>query len=91
MKREVLVLQALEAAKSAQHNLQLIVRNPERMVHKDKFVDGIEYLNSMIKFAEEEIKNARQARRTLNLRTRLKSLVVSIVAHDPQNRKGAGA
>jgi hypothetical protein len=39
----------------------------------------------------EELKNARQARRTLNLRTLLKSLVVSIVAHDPQKRKGAGA
>lgn len=39
----------------------------------------------------EELKNARLAGRTLNLRTRLKSLVVSIVAHDPQKRKGAGA
>ncbi|MOA67558.1 hypothetical protein D3C78_1947980 [compost metagenome] len=67
----------------------MIVRQPERMVHPDKLVDGIVYLNTMIRFAESELetKNARRAGRTLGLRTRLKYLVVSILADEPRKRK----
>lgn len=87
MNRADLVKQAREAGQAAGHNLQLIVRNPERMNSPEKLVDGITYLNTMIRFAEEEKKNARRAGRTLGLRTRLKSLIVSILAEDSPKRK----
>ncbi len=91
MKREVLVKQAQEAGQAAEHNLQVITRNPDRMVHPTKLVDGIIYLNTMIRFAESEQKNARRAGRTLGLRTRLKSLVLSILADEPHKGKGETA
>ncbi|MBU5673202.1 hypothetical protein [Paenibacillus brevis] len=87
MNRAELVKQAREAGQAAGHNLQLIAREPERMNSPEKLVDGITYLNTMIRFAEEEKKNARRAGRTLGLRTRLKSLVVSILADDNRKRK----
>lgn len=87
MNRAALAKQAREAGEAAEHNLQMIVRDPERMVHPQKLIDGIAYLNTMIRFAEEEKKNARRAGRTLGLRTRLKSLVVSILADDNRKRK----
>lgn len=87
MNRAALAKQAREAGEAAEHNLQLIVRNPERMNSSEKLVDGIAYLNTMIRFAEEEKKNVRLAGRTLGLRTRLKSLVVSILADERQKRK----
>ncbi|GIO36251.1 hypothetical protein J41TS12_11120 [Paenibacillus antibioticophila] len=87
MNRAELVKQAKEAGQAAGHNLQLIAREPERMNSPEKLVDGITYLNTMIRFAEEEKKNVRLAGRTLSLRTRLKSLVVSILADDNRKRK----
>lgn len=91
MNREVLVAQAREAGQAAAHNLQLIVSQPDRMVHPKKLADGITYLNTMIRFAEEEKKNVRLAGRTLGLRTRLKLLVASILADERKKRKGAAA
>ncbi|MNJ62623.1 hypothetical protein D3C77_584710 [compost metagenome] len=91
MKREVLAAQAQAAGQAAEHNLQMIVRDPERMVHPDKLVDGIVYLNTMIRFAEEEMKNARRAGRTLSLRTRLKYLVSSILTLEQHKSKGETA
>ncbi|MGG1880162.1 hypothetical protein ABDI30_21680 [Paenibacillus cisolokensis] len=88
MKREDLARQALEAGQAAEHNLQLIAREPGRMNSPEKLVDGIAYLNTMIRFAEEEKKNARRAGRTLGLRTRLKSLLLSILNAERQKRKG---
>lgn len=90
MLRDTLVQQALEAGKNAEHNLQVIVRNPDKMIDTDKLVNGIAYLNNMIRFAEKEmeIKNARRAGRTLDLRTRLKSLLLSILNAERQKRKG---
>lgn len=93
MKREVLAVQAREAGQAANHNLQMIVREPDRMVHPAKLVDGITYLNTMIRFAEseQEMKNARRAGRTLRLRSRLMSLLSSILADERQKRKGEPA
>lgn len=93
MKREVLAAEAREAGHTASHNLQIIVRDPERMVHPQKLVDGITYLNTMIRFAEseQEMKNARRAGRTLGLRSRLMSLLSSILADERQKRKGEPA
>lgn len=90
MLRDTLAKQALEAGRNAEHNLQIIVRNPEKMIHPNKLVDGIAYLNRMIRFAESELemKNARRARRTLGLRTHLKGLLVSILIGQRQKRKG---
>jgi hypothetical protein len=93
VKREALAVEAREAGQAAGHNLQLIVRDPERMVHPQKLVDGITYLNTMIRIAEseQEMKNARRAGRTLGLRTRLKLLVASILADERRKRKGEPA
>lgn len=88
MNREVLAVQARAAGQAAEHNLQLIVREPERMVHPTKLVDGIIYLNTMIRFSETEIENARRAGRTLSLRTRLKYLVASILTLEQHKSKG---
>ncbi|MCM3699240.1 hypothetical protein [Paenibacillus macerans] len=90
MKREDLVAEAREAAQAAQHNMRLIVREPERMVHPQKLVDGISYLNTMIRFAEAEMKNDRRPGQS-RLRTRLKLLVASILADERRKRKGEPA
>lgn len=88
MNREDLVKQAQEAGQAAEHNLQMIVREPERMVHPTKLVDGITYLNTMIKFAQSEIETKKDRRAGQSrLRTRLKYLVLSILADEPRKRK----
>lgn len=58
MERECLVKQAAAAGQAAEHNLMMIIRNPERMINKEKFLDGVVYLNKMISFAQVEIENA---------------------------------
>lgn len=89
MSREQLVTDALQAACSARHNMQVIESNPEVML-PGTATRGKEYLQLMIDFAEAEIENARQARRT-SMRTRLKYLVLSIVAVDQSTDKGETA
>lgn len=86
MDRQKLVDQALEAGKNARHNLKIIQDNPEKII-PGKLGDAEEYLNKMIRFAEEEIENARRAGRTSSLRTRLKYLVSSIVTSERRKRK----
>ncbi|MUG45484.1 hypothetical protein [Paenibacillus woosongensis] len=90
MKREVLAAQARAAGQAAEHNLQLIVRDPDRMIHPTKLVDGITYLNTMIRFAEEEMKNDRRPGQS-RLRTRLKSLLLFIVLVERREGKGGTA
>lgn len=85
MDRQKLVDQALEAGKNAQHNLKIIQENPEK-IHPGKHEDAMAYLNKMIRFAEEEIENARRAGRT-SLRNRLKCLLLSIVTSERRKRK----
>ncbi|WP_339294380.1 hypothetical protein MKY82_22270 [Paenibacillus sp. FSL W7-1279] len=89
MLRETLVMEALQAGRNADHNLQVIVRNPEKMIDSNKLVNGITYLNNMIRFAEKEMemKKDRLAGQS-RLRTRLKSLLSSILIVERQKRKG---
>lgn len=87
MNREQLAAEALRAGKNSKHNLTLIKKHPEKML-PGKMESGMEYLNRMIRFAEEEMKNARRAGRTLRLRTRLKSLVLLILSSPNGKRKG---
>lgn len=89
LNREVLAKQALQAGKRAEHNLQVIVRNPDKMIHPNNLVNGIGYLNNMIKFAEKELEMKKDRRPGQSrLRTRLKSLLVSILIVERQKRKG---
>lgn len=55
MEREQLVAEAREAGQHAVHNLQMIRKNPERML-PGKVENAEEYLNNMIRFAEMEMK-----------------------------------
>lgn len=87
MLREQLAAEAREAGRNASHNLEWIRKNPEAML-PGKIESAESYLNKMIAFAEAEIENARLAGRTLGLRTRLKSLLVSILKGERQKRKG---
>ncbi|GIO84585.1 hypothetical protein J25TS5_15170 [Paenibacillus faecis] len=86
MNREQLAAEAVQAGRNSKHNLKLIRKYPDRML-PGKTEDGMEYLNRMIRFAEEEKKNARRAGRTLGLRSRLMSLLSSILADSPKERK----
>lgn len=61
MLRSDLVKQALEAGRNAEHNLQVIVRNPDKMIDSNKLVNGIAYLNNMIRFAEKELEMKKTA------------------------------
>lgn len=85
MDRKILVAQAIEAGKAAKHNLKVIQENPEK-IHPGKMENVEAYLNMLIRFSEEEIKNARRAGRT-SMRTRIKCLVLSILSPSREKRK----
>jgi hypothetical protein len=86
--REDLIEQARLAAKSASHNLDLISRNPDKM-QPEKLYNGVVYLNNMIRFAEKELEMKKDRRPGQSrLRTRLKSLLSSILIVERQKRKG---
>jgi len=87
MSREQLAAEALQAGRNSKHNLELIRKQPEKLL-PGKMNEAEQYLNQMIRFAEVEMKNARLAGRTLGLRTRLKSLVLQILQSPEQKRKG---
>ncbi|MEF2247718.1 hypothetical protein [Paenibacillus sp. IITD108] len=91
MSREQLVAEALAAGQAAKHNLRWMDKHPDRF-DQSKREDMKEYLNNMIRFSKVEMKNARLAGRTSKLRTRLSSLVVSIIPHliAKQHMKGMG-
>lgn len=86
MDRTELVIEAKQAGRNAKYNLQVIRKNPVMML-PGKMENAESYLNMMIRFAEEEQKNARLAGRTLSLRTRLRNLVTSILIEDSQKSK----
>ncbi|MCI1777701.1 MULTISPECIES: hypothetical protein [Paenibacillus] len=89
MLRSDLVKQALEAGRNAEHNLQVIVRNPDKMIDSNKLVNGIAYLNNMIRFAEKELEMKKDRRPGQSrLRSRLMSLLSSILIVERQKRKG---
>lgn len=87
MERERLVMDAREAAKGAAHNLQMIRKHPEKML-PGKAKEAEIHLNIMIYFLKMEMKNDRRAGRTLTSRTRLKSLVLLILASPGEKSKG---
>lgn len=87
MTREQLAYEALQAGKNSKHNLNLIRKQPERML-PGQMENAVAYLDRMIRFAEVEMKNARLAGRTLGLRTWLKSLLLQILQSPEQKRKG---
>ncbi|HBU81720.1 MAG TPA: hypothetical protein DEF35_08785 [Paenibacillus sp.] len=87
MTREQLAYEALQAGKNSMHNLEVIRKQPEKML-PGQMENAEEYLNRMIRFAEVELKNARLAGRTLGLRTRLKSLLLLILTAPSDKRKG---
>lgn len=89
MLRNDLVKQALQAGRNAEHNLQVIAHNPDKMIHPNKLVDGIAYLNNMIRFAEKELEMKKDRRPGQSrLRSRLMSLLASILIGQRQKRKG---
>lgn len=88
MSREDLVKDAIKAGHNAKHNLQVITRSPEKMIDSKKLSDGMEYLNKMIRFAETETETQKDRRPGQSrLRTRLKSLLSSILADEHRKRK----
>ncbi|BFH63956.1 hypothetical protein [Paenibacillus azoreducens] len=88
MSREDLAKEAIQVGKNAKHNLQLIQEHPEKMIDSKKLSDGMEYLNKMIRIAETETEMKKDRRPGQSrLRTRLKSLLSSIVADERRKRK----
>jgi hypothetical protein len=76
-------------ARNAAWNLLMIKRNPEN-VSPDKMASNIAYLEMMIRLHKVDLKaqkNARRAGQALRLRTRLKSLLSSILADERRKRK----
>ncbi|MNK79721.1 hypothetical protein D3C87_993970 [compost metagenome] len=93
MKLEQLEVEARFVARHAARNLKTILRNPEA-VSPDKLDHNIEYLKMMIRLNKADLKaqkNARRACRTLSLRSRLMSLLSSILTPDSQKSKGETA
>ncbi|MHA6484509.1 hypothetical protein ACX1C1_21665 [Paenibacillus sp. strain BS8-2] len=78
MSREKLVEEASQAARNADHNLKWMDKHPERF-DPSKKLEMQAYLHSMKRFAAVETKNARRPGRASKLRTRLKSLLSSIL------------
>ncbi|WP_433581300.1 hypothetical protein [Paenibacillus amylolyticus] len=86
MSREQLAHEALQAGRNSKHNLELIRKQPEKLL-PGKMNEAEQYLNMMIRIAEVEMKNARLAGRTLGLRTRLESLVLLILTAPSDKHK----
>lgn len=80
-------------AKHAKHNLKLIKRTPE-ICNPEDLEKNIKFLEMMIrlhKIDQKAQKNARRAGRALRLRTRLMSLLSSILTSEREKRKGETA
>ncbi|RJX40908.1 hypothetical protein D3P09_02495 [Paenibacillus pinisoli] len=86
MLREQLADEARRAGRNAEHNLKWMEKHPDRF-DPSKKLEMQAYLHSMIRFARIEIKNARRAGRTSKLRTRLSSLLLSILTVLCRSRK----
>ncbi|WP_433943403.1 hypothetical protein [Paenibacillus sp. SN-8-1] len=93
MKIEQLEAEARFVARHAARNLQVIRKTPE-IVTPEKLEGNIAYLEMMIRLHKADLKaqkNARRAGRTLSLRTRLKSLLSSILTDERRKSKGETA
>lgn len=76
-------------ARNAARNLQKIRRSPEN-VSPDKMASNIAYLEMMIRLYKVDLKaqkNARRAGQALRLRSRLMSLLSSILSDEHRKRK----
>lgn len=76
-------------ARNAARNLRTIRRNPE-IVTPDKMASNIAYLEMMIRLNKADLKaqkNARRAGQALRLRSRLLSLLSSILSDERRKRK----
>lgn len=78
MSRERLAEEALRAARNAEHNLRWMDKHPDRYDPAKK-LEMQAYLHSMKRFAAIEMKNARRPGRASSLRSRLMSLLSSIL------------
>ncbi|MEK4196691.1 hypothetical protein NYE59_26740 [Paenibacillus sp. FSL L8-0323] len=85
MERSALISEAITTGKNAPYNLRMIRKNPEIML-QGKVGDAEAYLNNMIRIAKLEMKNDRRQGQS-QLRTHLKSLVVSILSDAPRKSK----
>ncbi|CAH1190368.1 hypothetical protein PAECIP111893_00297 [Paenibacillus plantiphilus] len=79
MSRDKLIAEARAAGRAARHNLRFIQSNPDK-VDQSKMPSMEAYLQMLIRFEAYEKQNAQLAGWT-PLRTRLKNLVMSIIAH----------
>lgn len=89
MTLEQIEVEARTAARNAKHNLRVIRRNPE-IVSPEARDRNIAYLEMMVRLNKADLKaqkNARRAGRALGLRTRLKSLLLSILTEERRNGK----
>lgn len=77
MPREELAIQASAVLKSAKQKLKWMDKHPDRY-DQSKKKDMQQYLNMLIKYAKEDKKNTRSAKRAAVL-TSLKVLLVSII------------
>ncbi|WP_168928837.1 hypothetical protein [Paenibacillus dokdonensis] len=76
-------------ARNAKHNLKLIKRTPT-ICNPEDLDKNIKFLEMMVRLHKTDLKaqkNARRAGRALSLRTRLKSLLSSILADERRKRK----
>ncbi|MEK4062172.1 MULTISPECIES: hypothetical protein [unclassified Paenibacillus] len=87
MERKAMVAEARAAGKTAKHNLRVIRKQPDKLL-PGKAWDAEVYLNTMIRIAKMEMKNDRRSGQS-QLRTRIMSLVVSILTVDQPKRKEA--
>ena len=79
MPREQLAMQASAVLRSAKQKLKWMDKHPERYDQRKK-ANMEAYLNMLIKFAKEEQKNTRSAKRASVL-TLVKGLIASIIPH----------
>lgn len=85
MDRQALAREAEAAARRARHNLEWIRKHPDR-IDPAKRADMEAYLERMIRFAEEEKRNARRAGRTSRL-MRLGNFLAFIIPRFPRERE----
>ncbi|MBY7736756.1 hypothetical protein MMB75_07035 [Paenibacillus sp. P2(2022)] len=93
MEIERLEDEAKFVAANAEHNLNMMLQNPEIVSesHRQKSIAQAAFMMNLHLSFQEQNKNARRAGRTLGLRTRLKSLVLLILSPSARESKGEGA
>ncbi|MEY8748578.1 hypothetical protein AB9M62_56995 [Bacillales bacterium AN1005] len=90
MKVDQLEIEVQFIAANARHNLNLIHMNPERVqeLKREQVIGALKFMDGLHESFEAQKKNARLARRTLSLRTLVRSLVLFILSSPEQKRKG---